>query len=50
MRSTILDKKPSKSRADMGTIFMLNELFNQNDEVVMTNKPIVMVKKRSRIS
>ena len=50
MRSTILDKKSSKSRADMGTIFMLNELFNQNDEVVMTNKPIVMVKKRSGIS
>ena len=46
MRSTILDKKYSKSRADMGTIFMQNEVINQNDELVMSNKPIVMVKRR----
>ena len=46
MRSIILDKKYSKSRADMGTIFMQNEVINQNDELVMSNKPIVMVKRR----
>ena len=46
MRSTILNKKYSKSRADMGTIFMQNEVINQNDELVMSNKPIVMVKRR----
>lgn len=46
VKSTILDKRESKSRPDMGTVFMQNEVFNQNDELVMSNKPIVMVKKQ----
>ena len=32
--------------ADKGTIFMQNEVINQNDELVMSNKRIVMVKRR----
>jgi acyl dehydratase len=46
VKSTILNKRESKSRPDMGTVFMQNEVFNQNDELVMSNKPIVMVKKQ----
>ena len=47
VKSTILDKRESKSRPNMGAIFMQNEVFNQNDELVMSNKPIVKVKKNT---
>ncbi len=46
MESTIIDKKESRSRPDMGTVFMHNKVFNQNDELVMSNKPMVMFRKR----
>lgn len=46
MKTTVLDKKESRSRPEMGTIFMLNEVFTQNNELVMSNKPIVMFRKR----
>ena len=46
MKTTILDKKESRSRPEMGSLFMLNEMFNQNDELVMSNKPIVLFRKR----
>ena len=47
MKTTILDKKESRSRPEMGSLFMLNEMFNQNDELVMSNKPIVLFRKRA---
>lgn len=47
MESTILDKKESRSRPEIGTVFMQNKVFNQNDELVMTNKPMVMFRKRN---
>jgi len=46
VKSTIAGKRNSQSRPDMGTLFLENEVLNQNDEVVMTFKPIVMYKRR----
>lgn len=46
MKSTIVGKRESRSRPDMGTLFLENEVINQNDETVMTFKPIVMYKRR----
>ncbi len=46
IKNTILDKRESRSRPDMGSVFMQNEMFNQNDELVMSFKPIVMFQKR----
>jgi acyl dehydratase len=46
VRSTIVGKRESRSRPDMGTVFMENEVLNQKDEVVMQFKPIVMYKRR----
>ncbi|MDD9895672.1 MAG: MaoC family dehydratase [Gammaproteobacteria bacterium] len=47
MKTTILDKRESRSRPEMGSVFMLNEMFNQNDELIMSNKPIVLCRKKS---
>ena len=47
MKTTILDKKESRSRPEMGSLFMLNEMFNQNDDLVMSNKSIVLFRKRA---
>jgi acyl dehydratase len=47
MESTVLDKKPSRSRPYMGTVVLHNEIYNQNDELVLSFKPIVMFKKRN---
>ena len=46
VKSTVLDKRESRSRPEMGTIFMHNEVFNQNDELVLSFKPIVMYRRR----
>ena len=46
VKSTIVGKRESRSRPDMGTLFLENLVFNQNDEVVMSFKPIVMYKRR----
>ena len=46
VRSTIADKRESRSRPDMGTVFFANEVYNQRNELVMTFKPIVMQKRR----
>lgn len=42
----ILDKKPSRSRPDMGSIFNQYEVFNQKDELVMTMKGIGLFRRR----
>lgn len=47
MKSTVTGKKESKSRPEMGIVFMLNEVLNQKDELVMSFKPTVMFKKRN---
>ena len=46
VRSTVAGKRESRSRGDMGSVFMENEVLNQNDEVVLRFKPIVMYKRR----
>ena len=46
LKSTVVDKRESRSRPDMGTLFLENEVYNQNDELVMRFKPIVMYQRR----
>lgn len=46
VKSTIVGKRESRSRPDMGTVFLENVVLNQNGETVMTFKPIVMYKRR----
>lgn len=46
VRSTILDKRESRSRKDLGSVFILNEAFNQKDELVVSFKPIVLYRRR----
>ena len=45
MKNSIINKKESRSRPDIGTVFMYNEIFNQNGEM-MSFMPIVMFKKK----
>ena len=47
MRSTVMDKRESRSRPDMGSVLLANEVFNQKGELVMSFKPIVMYRKRA---
>lgn len=47
VKSTVMSKKPSRSRPDMGTMVLHNEIYNQRDEVVLSYKPIVMFRKRN---
>ncbi len=47
MESTIIDKKASRSRPEIGTVFMRNQVFNQRGELVMSNKPMVIFRKRN---
>ena len=47
VRSTITDKRASSSRPEMGSVFILNEVINQNDVVVMSYNPIVLYKRRT---
>lgn len=43
----IMDKKPSRSRPEMGSIFNQYEVYNQNGELVMTMKGIGLFRRRS---
>ena len=47
IRTTILSKRESKSRPDIGSVFLHNEAFNQKDELVVSFKPIVIYRRRS---
>ena len=47
IKSTVIGKKPSRSRPDMGTVTLHNEIYNQRDEVVLSFKPILMLRKRN---
>ena len=43
----IMDKKPSRSRPEMGSIFNQYEVYNQRGELVMTMKGIGLMRRRS---
>ncbi|MCY4263801.1 MAG: MaoC family dehydratase [Gammaproteobacteria bacterium] len=47
VKSTVIDKRQSRSRPDMGSVFMSNEVFNQHGDVVLSFRPIVMYRRRS---
>lgn len=47
VRSTVMDKKRSRSRPNMGTIFGLVEVLNQKGEVVMSFESLGMIKART---
>ena len=47
IESTVVDKRESRSRSDMGTVFLENKVYNQRNEIVMTFKPIAMYKRRT---
>ncbi len=47
VRTEVIDKKRSRSRPNMGTIFGKLEVLNQNNEVVMSFKSIGMTLARS---
>ena len=42
IKSTVLEVRPSRSRPDMGVVFLHNEVFNDKDQLVMSFKPRVM--------
>ena len=46
VKTTVLSKTNSRSRPDLGSLQMLNEVFIQKNELVMSNKPIVIYRKR----
>jgi acyl dehydratase len=46
LRVTVLDARRSRSKRDRGTVTSLVEVFNQKDEVVMTLKPISILRCR----
>lgn len=46
VRSTITDKRESRSRPDIGSVYIKNEAFNQNDELVAEFNPIVIHRRR----
>ena len=43
VRVTVLKATPSKSKQDRGAVTLLIEVFNQNDEIVMTLKAVNIV-------
>ena len=46
VKTTVLSKTNSRSRPDLGSLQMQKEVFNQKNELVMSNKPIVIYRKR----
>ena len=50
VRSTILDKRESRSRPDIGSVYIKNEVFNQNDELVAEFNPVVIHRRRPQAS
>ncbi len=47
VKSTVMDKKESRSKPYMGIVVLQNEIFNQNDELVLSFKPTVMYRRRN---
>ncbi|MCB1669875.1 MAG: MaoC family dehydratase [Gammaproteobacteria bacterium] len=46
MRSTVVDRRESRSRPELGLVVMENQVLNQHDEVVMSFRPTVMYRRR----
>jgi len=46
VRSTVVDSKPSTSKPDRGVIWVLNEVLNQRDEIVMSVKGMSLYRRR----
>ena len=47
VRTTIVEKYPSKSRPDIGFLDNLHELINQDDEVIMRIEGVGMWRRRA---
>ncbi|MGE0223885.1 MAG: MaoC family dehydratase [Acetobacteraceae bacterium] len=50
VRVTVLDARRSRSKPDRGLVQNLVEIFNQNDELVLSMKPLNMVRCRPDIA
>ena len=46
LRATVLDARPSRSKPDQGIVRSLVEILNQHGEVVMTLKPVSIIRRR----
>jgi acyl dehydratase len=46
LRATVIEARPSRSKPDQGIVRSLAEIVNQNGEVVMTLKPISIIRRR----
>jgi acyl dehydratase len=46
LRATVLEARPSRSKPDQGVLRSLVEMLNQRGEVVMTLKPISLIRRR----
>jgi acyl dehydratase len=46
MRATVIEARPSRSKPDQGVVRSLGEILNQNGEIVMTLKPISIIRRR----
>jgi acyl dehydratase len=47
LRATVLSARPSRSKPNQGIVTSLVELINQNDEVVLSLKPISLMRRRN---
>ncbi len=48
VRVTILEARPSQSKPDRGLVRSLVEVLNQKDEIVLTMKPMNLLRRRSK--
>lgn len=46
LRVAILDARPSRAKPDQGVVRCLVEVLNQHDEVVMSMKPVNLIRRR----
>lgn len=46
VRVSVLDARPSQSNPDRGVVTSLVEVFNQNGELVMSSKPVNIMRRR----
>ena len=44
---TIISKKPSKSKPNIGSMITKSEVYNENKELIMTLESISIVRKRN---
>ena len=49
VKSSVIDKRASRSRPDIGSVFLHNEVFNHKNELVMSFKPIVLYRRRPSV-